>query len=269
MNWTHSTALITGASSGIGAVTAKFLAQRGLRVILIARREERLLAVQQEIEAAGGEAVVLPADLSSEVDRTRVYQEVIARFGCPEILINNAGFGWYGYFLDMPFEIARSLIDVDVMATVHLTHLFLPLLLQKSEARIINTGSIAGAMPEQGVAMYAAAKAFLNSFSTSLYRELRGTSTSVSILRAGPVKTEFFDRARSQPNGHSVPAESMAVSAERIAAGIWRLIQHPKRVLYVPYYYLFSPLLESFFGWAIDLVGPILLRKNIRKIPRS
>lgn len=268
MDWTSTTALITGASSGIGAATARYLAQRGMRVILIARREELLIAVQQEIESAGGTAIVLPADLSSESDRIRVYREVITSYGVPDILINNAGFGWYGYFLDMPFEIARNLIEVDVMATVHLTHLFLPLMLQKPEARIINIGSIAGGLPEQGVAMYASAKAFLNSFSTSLFRELRGTSTSVSILRAGPVRTEFFDRARNQPNGHSVPAESMAVSADRVAAGIWRLIRRPRRVLYVPFYYLFSPLLETLFGWAIDLVGPLLLRKNIKKIPR-
>jgi len=268
MDWTNKTALITGASSGIGAVTARTLAAHGLQVILVARREERLQEIKREILSSGGNAEVIQADLSIESEREFVFKEIVEKCCCPDILINNAGFGWYGYFSDMPLEVCRNMIEVDISANVHLTRLFLPEMLKKNEARIISIGSIAGGMPEQGVAVYSACKSFLDSFSTALYRELKGTSTTVSVIRCGPVKTEFFDHARSLPNGHSVPAERLAIPAENIANGIWKLIRYPRRVRYEPFYYIFSPLLELFFGKIIDRVGPVLLRKNVKKYPR-
>lgn len=265
MDWTHSTALITGASSGIGADTARYLSRQGISVILIARREDRLLEVQKEILEQGGQAKVYQADLASEQERVRIFREITQNHGTPDILINNAGFGWYGYFSEMPVEICMQMIEVDVIATIHLTRLFLPDLLRKESARIINIGSIAGGLPEQGVVIYSASKAFLDSFSIALNRELAGTSTRVSVIRCGPVKTEFFDRARSQPNGYSVPAEHLAVSVEKVSKSIWRMILHPRRVLYVPFYYFFSPLVEILFSSVIDRLGPLLLRRNIRK----
>jgi len=267
MDWTNTTVLITGASSGIGAVSARFLAARGLQVILVARREERLLEIRDEIVKTGGKADVIQADLSVESQRQAVYDQIVEKCGCPDILINNAGFGWYGYFSDMPIDVCMNMIEVDIVATVHLTRLFLPEMLKKQQARIISIGSIAGGMPEQGVVIYAACKAFLDSFSTALYRELVGTSTTVSVIRCGPVKTEFFDNARNLPNGHSVPSERLAISAEDVANGIWKLIQHPKRVRYQPFYYVLSPLLEILFSKVIDRVGPVLLRLKVKKYP--
>ncbi|MRS03319.1 SDR family NAD(P)-dependent oxidoreductase, partial [bacterium] len=133
MDWSNGTALITGASSGIGAATARYLAGHGLRVILVARREEKLLEVQNEITQAGGKAKVIQADLSVGSERECVYQEVLDNYGVPDVLINNAGFGWYGYFSDMPLEVCKAMIDVDLMATVHLTRLFLPEMLKKTQ----------------------------------------------------------------------------------------------------------------------------------------
>ncbi len=269
MDWKNATVLITGASSGIGAITAKSLAFRGLNVILVARREERLVEIQEAITRAGGKAEVIQADLSIESERECVYNQIVEECGCPDILINNAGFGWYGYFSEMPWDICKKMIDVDIIATAHLTRLFLPEMIKKEQARIISIGSIAGGLPEQGVVVYAACKSFLDSFSTALYRELKGTSTTVSVIRCGPVKTEFFDRARALPSGHSVPAERMAIPPEQVAEGIWKLIMHPKRTRYEPFYYIFSPLLEIFFGQIIDRVGPVLLRRNVKKYPKK
>lgn len=172
MDWSNTIALITGASSGIGAVTARFLARHGLRVILVARREEKLAEAQNEITLAGGKAKVIQADLSIESERECVFRELLENYGSPDILINNAGFGWYGYFSEMPPEVCQNMIDVDILATVHLTRLFLPEMLKKKQARIINTGSFAGGLPEQGVVIYSACKTFLDAFSTSLYRKL-------------------------------------------------------------------------------------------------
>ncbi len=273
MDWSNTTALITGALSGIGSATARFLARHDLRIILVARREEKLAEAQNEITLAGGKAKVIQkviqSDLSVEAERECVFREVLENYGSPDILINNAGFVWYGYFAEMPPEVCKNMNDVDILATVHLTRLFLPEMLKGKQTRIINIGSIAGGLPEQGVVIYSACKAFLDAFSTSLYRELTGTSTKVSVLRFGPVRTEFFDQARSLPNGHSVPAESMAIPAEDVAKGVWKLILHPRRVLYLPFFYVFSPLIEVLFSKIIDRVGPLLLRKNVKKYPHS
>ena len=118
-------AVITGASSGIGEATARRLASAGLQVTLVARRVERLLKLKKEIEASGGKAKVIAADLSLEADRSRVFETVQAGGGA-DVLINNAGFGWYGYYKNMPWETAREMLQVNIGAAVHLTSLFLP-----------------------------------------------------------------------------------------------------------------------------------------------
>ncbi|MGA9397629.1 MAG: SDR family NAD(P)-dependent oxidoreductase, partial [Anaerolineaceae bacterium] len=97
LKWQGKTALITGASGGIGAEIAKKLATEGLHVILVARREELLIDLAREITSRGGNATVLPADLSDEKERRRVFNRVMDQFGHLDVLVNNAGFGWYGY----------------------------------------------------------------------------------------------------------------------------------------------------------------------------
>lgn len=260
-SWQGKTALITGASSGIGAETARLLATRGIRVLLVARRKERLEALKSEIITHGGKAEIFPTDLAIEENRESLYFEILQQFGSPDILINNAGLGWYGWYSQMPWEVGKEIINLNVQAVAHLTQLFLPGMLKLEKARVINIGSVAGKLPEQGIAIYSASKSFLDSFTTALYREYRHTKLRVSVIRSGPVKTEFFDQARSMPNGGSVPAERFAVPASQIAVGIWKTIQHPTRVRYIPFYLTLSPLLELLFSPIIDLVGPVLLNK--------
>lgn len=257
--WKNKTALITGASSGIGASVAKLLATKGITVLLVARRLDKLESLAQAIRLSGGDASTFAADLSKESDRLCLVNQVLEKVGVPDILVNNAGIGWYGYFTEMSWSTASELLRLNIEGTTHLTSLLLPEMLKKPRARIINIGSIIGKLPEQGVALYSASKGYLDNFTKSLYRELRGTGTTISVLRPGPVKTEFFDRAESYPNGGRVPAEGVAVSSDRVARAVWFLIEHPRRFFYVPFYVALSPLLELLFSWAIDLVGPILL----------
>lgn len=261
--WIGKTALITGASSGIGAATARLLASKGLRVILAARREDRLLELKKEINDKGGSAETYPIDLVVEQAREKCVNNILQSFGCPDILINNAGLGWYGWYSQMPWEINREIVNLNVLAVTHLTRLFLPEMLKLERARVINVGSVSGKLPEQGIAIYSASKSFLDSFTTVLYREYRHTNLRVSVIRAGPVKTEFFDQARSLRNGGNVPAEKLAVPALQVAEGIWNTILHPTRVRYIPFYLFLSPLLEVFFAPVIDLIGPVLLKRKL------
>ena len=262
-------ALITGASSGIGEFTARLLAAKGLHVILVARRETKLQSIVAEILSSGGSAEYLVCDLTNEQDREYLFIRLKQEQKLPDILINNAGLGWYGYFLNMQWNTAKELLATNIEAVTHLTTLFLPVMASRNYGHIINIGSVAGKLPEQGVAVYASTKSFLDSFTTTIYRELIGTKVHISIVRAGPIKTEFFDAARKLENGGNVPAERMATSAKDVAKSIWNLLKHPHKVVYVPFWMVFSPLLEVFFETIIDLVGPLLLKRQQKtKFPK-
>ncbi len=256
-------ALVTGASSGIGAAVARSLAWEGMLVILLARREERLEQLASEIRAAGGQAETLAADISLEKERIRVFDRVTDRFGRLDLLVNNAGMGYYGFAAEMPWLTASEIMAVNISAIVHFCLLFLPGMKQRGSGQVINISSIAGKMPNQGIAVYSGSKSFLDSFSTSLYREMRGSGVNISTLRPGPVNSEFFDTAQERSSGsRRTPGELFAIPPEKVARAVIRLVHHPRRRAYVPTYLVVSPLLEMLFGWAIDLVGPVLLKRK-------
>lgn len=259
------TVLITGASSGIGEAAAYLLASKGMKVILTARRVERLKQAAEKINQSGGCAEVIKADLSLERQRALLFRKVIARYGRLDILVNNAGMGWYGYTTEMPWKTAEQLLQVNVAAMIQLTLLFLPVMQKQGSGHIINIGSIAGKMPNQGIAMYGASKSFMDAFTTSLYRELTGTGVHASVLRPGAVTTEFYDTAQKASRGLRTPGEGMAVTPARVAGAIWKLIQNPRRTAYVPAILSLSPWLDILFGWVIDRMGPLLLKRTTEK----
>ena len=255
-------ALITGASSGIGESIARKLSQEGMKVILVARREDRLAKLSNEINVSGGDSVYYSIDLSNEIERIKLWHNLSQKNILPDILVNNAGIGWYGYFFDMPWSTAQDLLSLNIEAMVHLTRLALPIMLSRHYGHIINIGSISGKLPEQGIALYSSSKNFMDSFTTVLFRELVGTNVHISVIRAGPIKTEFFDSARKLENGGSIPAEKMATSSSSVSNKVWKLMQKPLKIAYVPFWTALSPLLEVLFHWVIDLIGPLLLNKK-------
>jgi short-subunit dehydrogenase len=254
-------ALITGASSGIGEAAALRLAREGLRVILVARRKGKLTSVAARVEAAGGSAHVVAADLTNEAERARVLAAV-RDLGPLDVLINNAGFGWYGYGSRMPVSLAREMLALNVGAAVDFSLSLLPQMIARGSGHIINVSSIAGNLPNQGIAMYAGTKSFLDSFTTALHRELRGTRIHASLVKPGPVRTEFFDANKSDESGRRIPAEGFAISAEQVAERIWGLVRRPRRVVYVPRVLVLSQWVEPAVGWLIDRLGPLLLRRQ-------
>lgn len=264
-SWFNKIAVITGASSGIGAATSRKFASQGLHVILVARRQDRLERLASEIRLAGGQAEIIPADLSHETERQRVYAQVEAEYGQVDVLVNNAGLGWYGFGTDMPWTTASEILQVNIAAAVHFTLLFLKKMRSIGSGHIINVGSISGSLPSQGVALYGATKSFLDNFTTALYRELTGTHLHVSVVRAGPVLTDFCDTAACLEGGLHLPTERMGVTADTIANHIWRLLEHPRRVVYVPSWLGITPYIENTFGWLIDRLGPLLLRAESRR----
>jgi short-subunit dehydrogenase len=256
--WKDKVAVVTGASSGIGEAVARKLAAEGLRVVLVARRRERLETLAEEIRKAGGVASIFTADLTQEADRVRLCGQA----GAADVLVNNAGLGWYGYGAEMSWKTAREMLQVNVEAVVQLSLCFLSNMRQRNSGHIINIGSISGSLPSQGIALYGATKAFLDNFTTALHRELAGTGVRVCVVRAGPVRTEFGEAALLHENGLHVPTEKVGVTAEIVAKRIWAVIRHPRRLVYIPFYLRLVPWLELSFGWIIDRVGPLLLRKQ-------
>jgi short-subunit dehydrogenase len=190
------TALITGASAGIGAELARIFAARGHDVILVARREDALEALAGQIEGKQKvRATVLPADLAVPSAPLELFESIRGIGLDVDILVNNAGFGLHGEFLETDIERELRMIQVNVTALVHLTKLFAPPMVHRHRGGIMNVASVAGLFPGPYKAIYYASKAFVLSFSESLAEELRDTGVSVSALCPGPTTTEFHDIA--------------------------------------------------------------------------
>jgi len=189
---TPNLALITGASSGIGAEFARQLAARGYALALVARREDRLKLLASELGNRFSIPVeVIAADLSQEADLERVASRV-GDMSNLEILVNNAGFGLSGYFDQIDMEVHRQAIRVHVLSSVRLVHAALPAMLARHSGSIINVASLAGLIPLRNVT-YGATKAYLIHFSRTLQQELHGTGLRLQALCPGYVHTEFHD----------------------------------------------------------------------------
>lgn len=190
----RGTALITGASSGIGAALAKQCAAGGYDVVLVARRADMLAALARELTAAHGiDARVITADLAQESAPDELVATLNGR--AIDILINNAGFGVHGPFAGNAWDDERRLLQVNVLALVKLTKLVLPAMVQRGSGRILNVASTAAFVPGPFMAMYYASKAFVFSFSLSIANEVKGSGVTVTALCPGPTRTEFGDVA--------------------------------------------------------------------------
>jgi uncharacterized protein len=212
------TALITGASSGIGRVFALELAQRGMDVVLVARSEERLQELAEEVKQKYGvRAEVIVADLSQEQAALHIQQEVQQHELVIDLLINNAGFGVNGYFETITPERDHQQVMVDVAAVVDMTHAFIPSLLERArEAAIINVASTAAYQPVPYMAVYGASKAFVISFSLALAEEYRTRGLRILALCPGATETDFFKVAgESASVGRRRTSEQVVATALR------------------------------------------------------
>jgi uncharacterized protein len=188
----RGTALITGASSGIGAELARVFAARGHDVVLVARRRDALEAVAGQVEGKHGvRATVLTADLSDPAAPQQLFDAIRAAHLKVDILVNNAGFGLAGEFAETDIARELEMIQVNVAAVTHLTKLFLGPMLQRRSGAILNVASVAGLFPGPLRSVYYATKAYVISFSEALAEELRGTGVSVTALCPGATATEF------------------------------------------------------------------------------
>jgi uncharacterized protein len=192
----RETALVTGASSGIGETFARELAALDRDLILVARSQDKLellatgLASQYQIKTT-----VIPQDLSVPNAGQLLYDDIKARSLTVDLLINNAGFGDYGKFSDRSLAKQLAMIQLNVTVLTELTGLFLPEMQQRGKGGIINISSIAGFQPLPYMSVYAATKAFVLNFTEALWAENKGSGVNILALCPGPTESEFFNRA--------------------------------------------------------------------------
>ncbi|MFF7636484.1 SDR family NAD(P)-dependent oxidoreductase [Kitasatospora sp. NPDC008050] len=211
MDLTGRTALITGASSGIGAAFADALAARGAHLILVARREDRLTALADTLRARhGNDAHVLVADLGLPGAGAALLAET-RRLGLDvDVLVNNAGFGSHGDVADTDPDRLTGQIQLNITALTDLTRAYLPDMVGRGRGAIVNVASAAAYQPVPHMAVYSATKAYVLSFTEALWAETRNTGVRVLALSPGATETEFFD----------IAGESARVGRQQTAAAV-------------------------------------------------
>lgn len=214
------TALVTGASAGLGTELAWLFAADGHDVVVVARRRDKLEALASEIRAKHGTLVhVLPEDLGQPGAAGRIAEELERQGLDVEFLVNNAGFGGTGAFAERDLAREVEMVQVNIVALVELTRLLLPRMIERKSGRILNIGSTAGFVPGPFMAIYYASKAFVNSFSEALSVELEGTGVTATVSCPGATATEF---AQVAGNEKTALFKSKVMTAHEVAEDAYR-----------------------------------------------
>jgi short-subunit dehydrogenase len=246
--------LITGASSGIGREIAKQLVQKGDFPLLVARNRDALQDLKNEIK----QCEIFPCDVTNQEQVESMVDQIMAKFHCVDVLINNAGYGRFGGILDIPINDFQGMIETNYLGAVRLTRTLLPHMLLQGDGRIINIASIAGLTGIPNLSAYCASKFALIGFSESLKLEY-APHIKVGVLCPGPVQTPFFQGVAPQ---HHFPTLILRhlLDVEVVARHAIQLIKHP-RVKVIPHK----------LSWAMNMrrVAPKLYLWITQKIYRS
>jgi NADP-dependent 3-hydroxy acid dehydrogenase YdfG len=226
-------ALVTGASSGIGAATALSLAGAGARVALAARRTERLHALVERVRHAGGEAIAIQADVAKQASAEQMVATTVERFGKLDILVNNAGIMPLADFASSDPEDWRRMIDVNLLGLLYTTRAALPHLKRAGGGHVVNVSSIAGRIGFPTGAVYSATKFGVVGFSDALRRETLAQKTRITVIEPGAVATELVDHVTDEASKTRIQAWQASMrqlQSEDIAAAILYAVSQPDRV---------------------------------------
>jgi NADP-dependent 3-hydroxy acid dehydrogenase YdfG len=247
--------VVTGASSGIGEATALELGRAGARIVLAARRLERLQAAAAQIESLGTGAQALPvaADVSRLADIRALVEQAQARFGRIDVLFNNAGAGRLGWLEDLdPLQDIQAQIELNVLGVLQTTRQVLPLMQAQRGGHIINMASVAGLVGTPTYSVYAAAKFAVRGFSEALRREVAPWGINVSVIYPGGVSTEFAAHAGiKRKTGAATPAW-MLLTSEDVARAVVGLVRRPRRSLVISWPFRVSVWLNQLLPGLVD-----------------
>lgn len=252
-----NTALITGASSGIGKELARIHAEKGGDLVLVARRENELSALKTELESKFGVKVeIISKDLSNIQSAAEIFAETEKQGIRIDYLINNAGFGGHGLFYEREMEKDLAMVNVNITSLMLLTRLYLPGMVTRGNGKILNVSSTASFLPGPLQAVYYASKAFVTSFSQAIAEELKGTGVTVTALCPGPVATEFFGTANME--GVKMLKTQKAMTPDKTAAIGYRNMMKGKLLSFD------NRLLKFSLNWLV----PLLPRRWVLKMSR-
>lgn len=230
------TVLVTGASGGIGAAIAKAMAKAGGRVLLLARREEELRRVADEIRQAGGDARAYPVDLADSAAVTAVAQRIKAEAGVPDIIVNNAGAGKWRFVEETSPEEAVQMMAVPYFAAFFVTRAFLPEMLERNSGHIVNASSVGSRFVWPGATAYLAARWAVRGFTEALRADLYGTGIGVTLYESGVIQSSYWEHnpgslERVPKMGRLIPPLTPEQAGEAIVNGV----EHNKRLIVIPF----------------------------------
>lgn len=258
----QTTALITGASSGLGFDFAHEFARDGHDVVLLARSKDKLETLAKKLrETYKIQAFVLVKDLSKQEELDSIFPELASQGIAIEFLVNNAGFGFNGAFSDLSWADQDALLDVNVKALTQLTHQFLPAMIKRKSGKILLISSTAAFQPGPFMALYYASKAYVLSFGEAISKELQGTGVSVTILCPGLTQTEFFTRANM--NGMRLLKAGQMQASQEVTAFGYRKMMKGKRTVIPGFMNKFGVYAGRFVPKGILLRIVSLLHKHI------
>jgi short-subunit dehydrogenase len=247
--------LVTGASSGIGEATARQFGREGARVVLAARRVDRLVAVAQEIQAmeTGAETLVVAADLSKFEDIRSLIDQTVSKFGRIDILVNNAGFGRLDWLENLdPKKDIEAQFDVNVLGVVQTTRQALPVMIKQRAGHIINMCSMAGLVATPTYTIYAASKHAVHGFSEALRREVKPWGIHVSMIYPGGVKTEFGEHAGIKRKTKATTPKFLLLSADDVGRAVVQVVRRPRAMHIIPWLWGLTALLNKLFPSLVD-----------------
>ena len=254
--------LITGASSGFGEDAARLFAQEGCRVVLAARRLDRLQLLAAEIQNAGGEALAVPVDLNVPAEIELMVQTAIDLYGRVDILFNNAGYGIMDWFEKLdPERNIDTIVRVNLIGTMLVTHAVLPHMLKRKKGHIINMSSVAGLIAAPLITTYSAGKYGVRAFTDALRREVSPFGIKVSGIYPGPATTEF-QQARSRSRSNVKRIKSPRLSSKHVAERVVDVAKRPVRSLVIPWWFRVITGFDAIFPVIVDWILYFFSKKN-------
>jgi NADP-dependent 3-hydroxy acid dehydrogenase YdfG len=227
-------AIVTGASSGIGEATARELAKLGVRVVVAARRKDKLDSLVTEIIEAGGAALAIEADVTNQQTCEQLVQQVMREWGGVDILINNAGVMLLGPVIDAPLDEWERMVQLNIMGLLYMTHAALPIMKTQGSGHIVNISSVAGRTTRSGSAVYNLTKWGVGAFTDALRQELSEAKTGIrtTLIEPGAVATELADHIREEVREQLMKrfATIKRLESDDIAAGIVYAVTQPQHV---------------------------------------
>ncbi|WP_338749958.1 SDR family oxidoreductase [Bacillus sp. FJAT-52991] len=250
------TVVITGASSGLGYEMARLAAKEGARLVLLARRLERLELLKETIESDCGvsDVLIYSVDVSNKNDVEKVFAEILSRCGQIDVLINNAGFGVFDYAHEARWEETEAMFQVNVLGLIACTQMVMPYMQARQSGHIINIASQAGKMATPKSSVYAATKHAVLGYTNSLRMELARDGVYVTAVNPGPIATDFFTTA--DPSGaYAKNVGRWMLQPEKVAKAIIQVIGTNKREINLPKWMNAGSIFYTLFPRVVERVG--------------